>query len=163
MGRRIVPLMGGNIQRSGDERQAAPAAPAPIRETILPLNKDILISAAGRQADGVSTTPTSSDASAAPRPVAIITGGRGGIGAGLAAAFPSRRLCGRGHVASIAASDESDLLAVPAISQTPRLPARCRVALGRFGRIDSLVNNAGVFIGKPFTDYTPDDYAAIPR
>ena len=34
-------------------------------------------------------------------------------------------------------------------------------ALDRFGRIDTLVNNAGVFIAKPFTDYTLDDYAAI--
>ena len=34
-------------------------------------------------------------------------------------------------------------------------------ALDRFGRIDSLINNAGIFIGKPFTDYTPDDFAAI--
>ena len=34
-------------------------------------------------------------------------------------------------------------------------------ALERFGRIDSLVNNAGIYIGKPFTDYTVDDYAAI--
>jgi NAD(P)-dependent dehydrogenase (short-subunit alcohol dehydrogenase family) len=34
-------------------------------------------------------------------------------------------------------------------------------ALDRFGRIDTLVNNAGVFISKPFTDYTSEDYAAI--
>ena len=34
-------------------------------------------------------------------------------------------------------------------------------ALGRFGRIDTLINNAGIYIGKPFTDYTLDDYAAI--
>ena len=34
-------------------------------------------------------------------------------------------------------------------------------ALERFGRIDSLINNAGVYIGKPFTDYTTDDFAAI--
>ena len=33
--------------------------------------------------------------------------------------------------------------------------------LARFGRIDTLVNNAGIFIAKPFTDYTPEDYAAI--
>ena len=33
-------------------------------------------------------------------------------------------------------------------------------ALERFGRIDSLVNDAGIFIGKPFTEYTADDYAA---
>jgi NAD(P)-dependent dehydrogenase (short-subunit alcohol dehydrogenase family) len=34
-------------------------------------------------------------------------------------------------------------------------------ALERFGRIDILINNAGVYIGTPFTDYTTDDYAAI--
>ena len=34
-------------------------------------------------------------------------------------------------------------------------------ALERFGRIDTLINNAGVFIAKPFTDYTADDYAAV--
>ena len=34
-------------------------------------------------------------------------------------------------------------------------------ALDRFGRIDTLINNAGIYIGKPFTDYTPDDFAAI--
>jgi NAD(P)-dependent dehydrogenase (short-subunit alcohol dehydrogenase family) len=34
-------------------------------------------------------------------------------------------------------------------------------ALERFGRIDSLINNAGMFISKPFTDYTAYEYAAI--
>jgi NAD(P)-dependent dehydrogenase (short-subunit alcohol dehydrogenase family) len=34
-------------------------------------------------------------------------------------------------------------------------------AIERFGRIDTLINNAGIFIGKPFTDYTLEDYAAI--
>jgi NAD(P)-dependent dehydrogenase (short-subunit alcohol dehydrogenase family) len=34
-------------------------------------------------------------------------------------------------------------------------------ALERFGRIDTLVNNAGVYISKPFTDYTAADYALI--
>ena len=34
-------------------------------------------------------------------------------------------------------------------------------AVGRFGRIDTLVNNAGVFIAKPFTDYTDEDYATV--
>ena len=34
-------------------------------------------------------------------------------------------------------------------------------ALERFGRIDTLVNNAGVYIGKAFTDYTVDDYTAL--
>lgn len=35
------------------------------------------------------------------------------------------------------------------------------LALDRFGRIDTLLNNAGVFIRKLFTDYTPDGYAAV--
>ena len=34
-------------------------------------------------------------------------------------------------------------------------------AVNRFGRIDSLINNAGIFISKPFTDYTLEDYSAI--
>jgi len=34
-------------------------------------------------------------------------------------------------------------------------------ALDRFGRIDTLINNAGVFISKPFMDYTADEYAAM--
>jgi NAD(P)-dependent dehydrogenase (short-subunit alcohol dehydrogenase family) len=34
-------------------------------------------------------------------------------------------------------------------------------ATRRFGRIDSLINNAGVFIGKPFDEYTPDDFATV--
>ncbi len=34
-------------------------------------------------------------------------------------------------------------------------------ALDRFGRIDTLINNAGIFIAKPFTDYTADDYASV--
>jgi NAD(P)-dependent dehydrogenase (short-subunit alcohol dehydrogenase family) len=34
-------------------------------------------------------------------------------------------------------------------------------ALERFGHVDTLVNNAGVFLSKPFTDYTADDYARV--
>ncbi len=35
-----------------------------------------------------------------------------------------------------------------------------REAISRFGRIDTLVNNAGIFIAKPFTEYTAEDFAA---
>jgi NAD(P)-dependent dehydrogenase (short-subunit alcohol dehydrogenase family) len=97
-----------------------------------------------------------------PRPVAIITGAERGIGAGLAAAF---RRAGYAVVATsltIPASDEPDLITVKGdITDAETARRVVERALVRFGRIDSLINNAGVYIGKPFTDYTTDDYAAI--
>jgi NAD(P)-dependent dehydrogenase (short-subunit alcohol dehydrogenase family) len=100
--------------------------------------------------------------SAAPRPVAIITGAGRGIGAGLAAAF---RRGGYAVVAtsrSIPASADSDLLTVQGDITDAQTSRRVvERALERFGRIDTLINNAGVYIGKPFTDYTSDDFAAI--
>jgi NAD(P)-dependent dehydrogenase (short-subunit alcohol dehydrogenase family) len=97
-----------------------------------------------------------------PRPVAIITGAERGIGAGLAAAF---RRAGYAVVATsltIPASDEPDLITVKGdITDAETARRVVERALERFGRIDSLINNAGVYIGKPFTDYTTDDYAAI--
>jgi NAD(P)-dependent dehydrogenase (short-subunit alcohol dehydrogenase family) len=100
--------------------------------------------------------------SAAPQPVAIITGADRGIGAGLVAAF---RRCGYAVVAtsrSIPASDESDLVTVQGDITEPETSQRVvGQALERFGRIDSLINNAGVYIGKSFTDYTSDDFVAI--
>lgn len=96
--------------------------------------------------------------------VAVITGASRGIGAGLAVAF---RRAGYAVVAtsrSIPPSDEPDLLTVRGDIAEPETAQRVvEQALGRFGRIDSLVNNAGVFIGKPFTDYTFDDYDAVTR
>ena len=63
---------------------------------------------------------------------------------------------------SIGAADEDDYLTVRgdiAEAQTARNVVE--QALKRFARIDCLVNDAGVFIGKPFTDYTLDDYVLI--
>ena len=96
------------------------------------------------------------------RKVAIITGASQGIGAGLAAAF---RPAGYAVVAtsrSIRPSDEADLLTVQGdIARAETAQRVVDAAMDRFGRIDSLINNAGVFISKPFTDYTVDDYAAV--
>jgi NAD(P)-dependent dehydrogenase (short-subunit alcohol dehydrogenase family) len=47
------------------------------------------------------------------------------------------------------------------ISQPATADRIIGAALERFGRVDTLVNNAGLFISKPFTDYTADDYAKI--
>jgi NAD(P)-dependent dehydrogenase (short-subunit alcohol dehydrogenase family) len=94
--------------------------------------------------------------------VAVITGASRGIGAGLVGAF---RRAGYAVVAtsrSIPSSDEPDLLTVRGdIAQAETALRVVEQAVGRFGRIDSLINNAGIFIGKPFTDYTFDDYATV--
>jgi len=51
-----------------------------------------------------------------------------------------------------------DVLAVPGdITEAETAQRVAEQALDRFGRIDTLVNNAVLFIGKPFIDYTPDD------
>jgi NAD(P)-dependent dehydrogenase (short-subunit alcohol dehydrogenase family) len=100
--------------------------------------------------------------SSSERKVAIVTGASQGIGAGLTDAF---RRAGYAVVAtalSIRPSDEPDLHTVSGdIAEVQTSERIVDEALRRFGRIDSLVNNAGIFIGKPFTEYTPEDYAAI--
>jgi NAD(P)-dependent dehydrogenase (short-subunit alcohol dehydrogenase family) len=96
------------------------------------------------------------------RHVAVITGASRGIGAGLVQAF---RGVGYSVVAtsrSIRPSDDDDILTLEgdiADAQTAR--SVVDQAVGRFGRIDTLVNNAGIFIGKPFIEYTIDDYRTI--
>jgi len=96
------------------------------------------------------------------RRVAIVTGASQGIGAGVAGAF---RQAGYAVVAtsrSIRSAAEPDLLTVQGdIAEAETARRVVDQALDRFGRIDSLINNAGIYIGKPFTDYTPGDYAAI--
>jgi NAD(P)-dependent dehydrogenase (short-subunit alcohol dehydrogenase family) len=94
--------------------------------------------------------------------VAIITGASRGIGAGLVAGFRNSGYAVVGTSRSICPSDASDYLSVQGdIADAGTAERVVERALDRFGRIDSLINNAGIFIGKPFTDYTPDDYAAI--
>ena len=94
--------------------------------------------------------------------VTIITGASQGIGAGLVAGFRGAGYLVVGTARSISPGDDSGYLTVPGDITDPDT-ARHVVAqaLARFGRIDSLINNAGIFIAKPFTEYTPDDYAAI--
>jgi NAD(P)-dependent dehydrogenase (short-subunit alcohol dehydrogenase family) len=58
-------------------------------------------------------------------------------------------------------SNDPDVLAVAGDIADPAVAARIvREGVAKFGRIDTLVNNAGVFIAKPFTQYTADDYAS---
>jgi NAD(P)-dependent dehydrogenase (short-subunit alcohol dehydrogenase family) len=94
--------------------------------------------------------------------VAIITGASRGVGAGLVAAYRGRDWAVVASARAIKPSEEPDLLTVAADITEPDTAGRIvDAALERFGRIDTLVNNAGVFIAKPFTDYTAADYAAF--
>jgi NAD(P)-dependent dehydrogenase (short-subunit alcohol dehydrogenase family) len=94
--------------------------------------------------------------------VAIITGASHGIGAGLTAAFRRAGYRVVGTARSIPESDDPDLLVVQGdIAEVGTAERVVQVALERFGRVDSLVNNAGIFTGKAFTEYTLEDYSAI--
>jgi len=94
--------------------------------------------------------------------VAIITGGSQGIGAGLVTAY---RDLGWSVVASaitMPPSQDQQVLAVEGDISEPGTADRIvGGALDRFGRIDTLINNAGAFMSKPFTEYTEDDYALL--
>ena len=92
--------------------------------------------------------------------VAIITGGSQDIGTGLVAGYRGRGWAVVASARTIRPSEEPDVLTVEADITDPAAAGRIiGAALERFGRIDTLVNNAGVCICKPFTDYTTADYA----
>ena len=94
--------------------------------------------------------------------VAVITGASQGIGAGLVAAYRGRGWAVVATARTIKPSQDPDLFAVAGDIADPATADRITGAgLDRFGRIDTLVNNAGVYRSKPFTDYTPADYARV--
>ncbi|MFF3876291.1 SDR family NAD(P)-dependent oxidoreductase [Streptomyces sp. NPDC001978] len=94
--------------------------------------------------------------------VAVITGASQGIGAGLVAAY---RKLGYAVVATsrtIAESQDPEVLTVQGdIADRATAERVIASAVERFGRVDTLVNNAGVFVAKPFIDYTDDDYRRV--
>jgi NAD(P)-dependent dehydrogenase (short-subunit alcohol dehydrogenase family) len=92
--------------------------------------------------------------------VAIITGASQGIGAGLVAGYRGRGWAVVASARRIKPPADPDVVAVEGDVADPATAEKITgAALDRFGRIDTLVNNAGVFISKPFTGYTPADYA----
>jgi NAD(P)-dependent dehydrogenase (short-subunit alcohol dehydrogenase family) len=95
-------------------------------------------------------------------PVAIITGASKGIGAGLVAGYRRAGYAVVGVARSFPSSDDEDFVTVAGdIADAETARRAVDHARDRFGRIDTLINNAGVYIGKPFTQYTVEDYAAI--
>jgi NAD(P)-dependent dehydrogenase (short-subunit alcohol dehydrogenase family) len=93
--------------------------------------------------------------------VAVITGASQGIGAGLVKAFRDRNYRVVATSRSIKQGGDPDVVAVAGDVGDPATAERIvNAASARYGRIDTLVNNAGIFIAKPFTDYTSQDFAA---
>src|SRR4051812_304586 len=96
------------------------------------------------------------------RKVAVITGASQGIGAALVEAYRDRDYGVIATARSIRPTNDDQILVVTG-DITDRKTAERAISegLARFGRIDTLINNAGVFVAKRFTHYTEADYAAM--
>jgi NAD(P)-dependent dehydrogenase (short-subunit alcohol dehydrogenase family) len=100
--------------------------------------------------------------SASEQKVAVITGGSRGIGAGLVAAYRGLGWAVVANALTIGPSADPGVRTIAGDVADPTTADQIIVAaMERFGRVDTLVNNAGVFITKPFTDYTQGDYALM--
>jgi NAD(P)-dependent dehydrogenase (short-subunit alcohol dehydrogenase family) len=94
--------------------------------------------------------------------VAVITGASQGIGEALVKAYRERGYRVVAVARSIKRTSDDNILAI-AGDVADRKTAERAISEGvaRFGRIDTLVNNAGIFIPKPFTQYTEADFVAM--
>ena len=94
--------------------------------------------------------------------VAIVTGASQGLGAAIVKAYREQGYRVIATSRSIQPSDDPNVITVAGdIGQRETAQRVVNEAVSRFGRVDALVNNAGIFIAKPFTDYTQEDYEAI--
>ena len=94
--------------------------------------------------------------------VVIVTGGSQGIGAGVVDGYRRQNWAVVANSLTIEPSKDPDILTVQGdIAEQATAEAIIRQTIDRFGRVDTLVNNAGVFVSKPFTDYTAEDYALV--
>jgi NAD(P)-dependent dehydrogenase (short-subunit alcohol dehydrogenase family) len=97
---------------------------------------------------------------------AIVTGASQGIGAGLVEAFLKRGYNVVANSRNIAKTNPFPASPNPALVGgdigDPKTAANIAdTAVARFGRIDVLINNAGIFIPKPFTGYTAEEFNAL--
>src|SRR5438045_627079 len=115
-----------------------------------------------RQARFIRSPRIEKDAMDIAQKVVIITGASEGMGAALVEAYRGRDYGVIATARSIRPTNDDQILAVPG-DITDRKTAELAISesLARFGRIDTLINNAGVFVAKPFTQYTQADYAAV--
>ncbi len=94
--------------------------------------------------------------------VAIVTGASQGIGAAIAQAYRDNGYAVVANSRSIKSSADNGIMTVPGnIGDRDVAELVVNTAIERFGRIDTLINNAGIFIAKPFTDYTLDDFSNV--
>jgi NAD(P)-dependent dehydrogenase (short-subunit alcohol dehydrogenase family) len=103
---------------------------------------------------------------AAPLGTVIVTGASQGIGAGVVKAFLARGYDVVGTARSATKARElsaSDHLALidGDIGQFETARKVTELAIKKFGSIDAVVANAGIFLVKPFTEYTADDFRAL--
>jgi len=95
---------------------------------------------------------------------AIITGASGGIGAGLVQGFLSETynvVATSRHTGQSLTPSASLVLVDGDITQPETASKTVDAAVAHFGAIDVLVNNAGIVLKKPFTEYTTDDFNAL--
>ena len=94
--------------------------------------------------------------------VVIVTGASQGIGEALVTAYGKLGYAVAATSRSIRVSEDPQVLTVPGDLSRPGTGAQVvEQALTRFGRVDTLVNNAGAFVAKPFVDYTDEDYDTV--
>jgi NAD(P)-dependent dehydrogenase (short-subunit alcohol dehydrogenase family) len=94
--------------------------------------------------------------------VAVITGASQGIGAALVAAYQDLGYAVVANSRSIAPASTDTLATVAGDIGDARVAQQVvATAVERFGRLDTLVNNAGIFPAKPFAEYTAEDYEAV--
>ncbi|WP_404420890.1 SDR family NAD(P)-dependent oxidoreductase [Thalassospira australica] len=96
--------------------------------------------------------------------VAIVTGASQGMGAGIVTSYRQQGYAVIANSRNIAASADDGIIAVAGDIGDPAVAAKIvETAQDRFGRIDTLINNAGIFISKPFDQYTVEDFDNVLR
>jgi NAD(P)-dependent dehydrogenase (short-subunit alcohol dehydrogenase family) len=94
--------------------------------------------------------------------VVVITGASQGIGAALVSAYLDRNYRVVATSRSIQPSNNPDVLTIAGDIGDPETgPRVIAAAIETFGRVDTLVNNAGIFLAGPFTDYSAQQYADV--